>query len=299
VYFERLFKGGEFRESSSGIARIDLESSLKAGAFPLLLDYQYKPWQKFEFTAENSLLLYELAEYFDIPQLRKDAVDFWEVDVDPRNCHVYYDRASRCGNDSVLQRVRHVCVDYILDVCENRELFQSTPPDFWLAVLRQLEAWQYCPARQELIGNALAGALLQENEPEYFSAELFLALTDASFVPEVTDVGTALALLRCEIRVLGDNLAAAPTSESLSCLQLRCMETLKRSLAGEPDVDKRAEFQREVLGRLRSAHPRLAEAFLTEALELERAKVKELSRRTKANPPPGSPSRQRRRPHHA
>jgi hypothetical protein len=277
AYFERLFKSGCFRENSSGTSRIDLQPSWKAGAFPWLLEYQYKLWEPFEFTAENVLPLLDLGEYFDVRQLRDDALAFWKRDLSANNCHVYCERACACGNDSVLQHLEDMCVHGIQQVIGNTAMLRSAPPPFWLNVLRRLPKAGLLHRRS---CNALLLAVLTEHEPEDLDAEIFCSFTDPACLPEVVGSDVALALLRYEIQILGDNPTPSPSSSpaSLSSLQRRCMDGLKVVLESKRPGASRKAFQTEVSDRLSQIHPRLVEPFLLDAVAVERLNILGLKR---------------------
>jgi hypothetical protein len=276
IYFERLFRSEKFRENVEGVIQLSLPPS-QADVFPALLDYQYNPREAFEFSSINVLSLYELGQYFDVPQLRKDAREFWKHDLRAENCHIYFDQATLCGNNSVLQVIMQISITHSRDVARNKMLFHSTPPRFWLRMLKFYSkraregsfGWPMCT-----ISNVLIQTLVAERAWECFSLDIFFGLTDDTILPVVESPETALTLLQYEMQLNREKRELTPTE--LPSLQRRCLDALKKWLSQQLDTSARAEFEREVVQRLRTVDPLLVEIFLTEALECERARVAQL-----------------------
>jgi hypothetical protein len=274
VYFKRLFTNVEFRENANDVSRIELHPR-SAEAFPQLLDYMYNHWQPFQFDSQNVLPLYELGQYFIVPQLVVDAREFWTRDLRPENCHVYYEKANFCGKscEVVVEAIEDICVKRSQEVAKNKTLFHLTPPQFWLRLLKNStrkvfgsdKAGDMCN-----VSNVLIGTLVEERAMECFNVDLFSALTDTVILPVVHSTATALTLIQYEILVCG------AISASMTNLQRRCMDALKKRLAEIPDVSSRAEFQQKTLDHLQMIDPPLVQTFLAEALERERERVAEL-----------------------
>jgi hypothetical protein len=277
-YFERLFKNGGYQENSSNSVHFR-RKQWEAEAFPWMLDYQYNQQHSFEFTIRNSVPLFSFADYFDIPRLRKDARAFWKRNLCPANCHIYYDKAKLCGNNSALNAVEWMCIRRSREVIQNSSLFRSTTPDFWLPVFQNL-AKVSCRDGGTLNGicTELIEALVAEKAPEDFEVETFRSLTDASCIPALGSVNTAFTLLQLDNHFLADSEAPFRPGE-LSCLQRRCLEALKSALSNEASLKSRAASQSEILERLRTANPRLVEIFLMDVIEIERSQNAELPSR--------------------
>jgi BTB/POZ domain len=91
-YFERLFRNKHFREAESSSSRIELHT-LAADAFPLLLDYVYGHKHVLSIDCNSATALHFLGDYFEIPALRMDALQFVIKDMTLENVVTFYSHA--------------------------------------------------------------------------------------------------------------------------------------------------------------------------------------------------------------
>jgi hypothetical protein len=175
----------------------------------------------------------------------------------------------------VLHEIESLCAESSQEVSKNKVLFRSTPIEFWVRVLEQIDSKSSSSDENRKTSSILVEILVKGRPAEDFDVESFRRLTDVTVIPVVKSVDAALKLLRYEIRILGDSVAPSFKPGGLSCLQQRCMATLMKELRKVENPAARTQFQREVKDRLRSAHPTFVEILLTDALELESEKVKD------------------------
>lgn len=103
-YFERLFRNKHFREAESSSSRIELDP-LAADAFPLLLDYVYGDKHVLSIDCNSATAVHSLGDYFEMPALCIEALQFVLADMTLENVVTYYNHAVVLSNNAIHETV--------------------------------------------------------------------------------------------------------------------------------------------------------------------------------------------------
>jgi hypothetical protein len=233
-YFAKLLQG-VFSETSRGVCRILLDP-VAAKAFPALLDFLYGAPQ-LECSTESATALHFMGQYFEIRRLRWQARQFWMTDLCLENCATYYQHAVLFGDERVLRRIQITLgSEKLLNVSLESHLLKVIDPSFLLTILQTADlvvadSTTLSSHTSKLIARVLEQCVALDDEDEEdsnekddherscVSAELFLQLTDRSYLPEI-HVTAALKLLQLERKIVN------PPGDTLTSLQQRCLQSL-------------------------------------------------------------------------
>jgi hypothetical protein len=235
-YFAKLLQG-VFSETSRGVCRILLDP-VAAKAFPALLDFLYGASQ-LECSTESATALHFMGQYFEIRRLRWQARQFWMKDLCLENCATYYQHAVLFGDERVLRRIQITLgSEQLLDISLESNLLKVIDPNFLLTILQTADlvvadSTTLSSHTSKLIARVLDQCVNVEDEDKETSnekddherscvkAELFLQLTDRSYLPEI-DVTAALKLLQQERKIVN------PPGDTLTSLQQRCLQSMAK-----------------------------------------------------------------------
>lgn len=273
-YFARLFHG-PFVEARESLCRITLEA-VAARAFPALLDYAYGA-PTLQCTTETATALHYLGQYLEMRRLRWEARQYWWKDMCLENYAIYYQHAQLFHDERILQRMQvSLGSEQLKQLPLDSELLRVMDPNFLLTLLQTasliLEVdHDLSGYASRLISGMLEHCVLETDEnndrlggdmdesPKAVDANLFVQITDASYIP-VIDSCVAVNLLLMERRLV------KPPEDTLTCLQQRCLISLS-------DDWQHMKLSQQSMDRLREA---VTQLFMTELLAATLANAKEL-----------------------
>lgn len=222
-YFTRLFLNTNFAESKSKTSKIELEDAA-AAAFPCMLDYQYSPEHKLEITAENAAALHFLGQYFEIPRLRWEVVQFCMTDLSIDSSGTYYQHAKIFRDETIMKLVVKKCCSELNHIGLESHLMEVSDVALWFNVIKLvLDGGSDGIVHDSLYLSRLIAKFCSSHK-ELLNAEIFSQLTDATHMAAI-DKEAAVPLMQVE----GLLVPECKTGEGLTRLQSRCIEPISNS----------------------------------------------------------------------
>ncbi|KAL3908672.1 MAG: hypothetical protein SGILL_008394, partial [Bacillariaceae sp.] len=212
-YFANLFRNAHHcSEADSCTSTIELDGL--AAKEPLKI------------TEQTATALHWLGEYFDVRNLRCDALDFCKKNVSLKNIHLYYKRASRLHDEVIMNLVASFANIFLEKIEKDSPILRLAKPTFWLMVLQKAESESGLSDERSLHWSKLVAEIGNNID---IDLETFNGLTQLTSMPLV-DSNVALQL--CE---LSDALCSEGTPKSSNqstlenmALQQRCAVALAR-----------------------------------------------------------------------
>lgn len=221
-YFSRLFHSADqYAEATDFTSRIELKP-LAADAFPQLLDFMYSTDGKLDINTQNATALYSLGQYFEIPQLRREAKQFWKNDMNLDNVDTYYEHAKIFHVDKLLHAVTEMCALRLMDISPSSKILEVSDPQLWIEVIESKGSVSPCASVHDR-SHHLSRLMAEYCARKELDTETFQRLTCQKELPHLHfDAASKLSDLEDKIFDVKDD----DVEEVLTNLQERCVESM-------------------------------------------------------------------------
>ncbi|CAB9512037.1 nervous system development [Seminavis robusta] len=252
-YFDRLFQNGDkFPEGQQSTSRIELHL-MAAKAFPDMLDYLYDHSKELNISTGTAASLYHLGEYFEIHQLKCDALEF--IKKAPLTIYdVIVEHAMKFHNDTIIEAIGEVLSQKIEDIDPDGDIVTDVfSPPLWLHISRFMDKGD------EIDGKQLSYLIAQfvKWHKNSLDTATFEELTSEKNMPFLEE-GSSLLFLEVEefLRKKGGNDVVAEGT----LLAKRCAKAIA---AG--DFEYNGNSQKESLWRILNTHPAMLKEVFFES----------------------------------
>mmetsp|Transcript_13856 Transcript_13856/g.28103 ORF Transcript_13856/g.28103 Transcript_13856/m.28103 type:complete len:550 (-) Transcript_13856:473-2122(-) len=282
-YFEKIFLSG-FSERTQGESTMELPSpTTTLEHFETVLEYCYTG--TVDMNPRNIISILYLSDYLRIEALMGLAQNFMKNEIlrvhggsmeKSTRLALYYQDAQNMVMHDLQEAILHICSREPQLLTKGYALAEMPDIDFWCRLWDIRKMYPDLKSQSKTTVQKLSQNLAHffENYPTLVSLEIFRTLTHINALPIISEK-VAILLMEQEQRLYFDSIKnnshlvnRNSATDSLSCLQTRCIDALYNTKKGGWQFDTASDLLR---GRLRKLSPIVTETILLKTIEFERS----------------------------